>query len=119
MREFDIRTVGRHWTDEEMASLHDDLPGRLEILNGLLCFDEDQRLLLLGALLEHVGTERAVRVGPLSAWKAAVAQREEDLAWDSMPAVGVERFWLPAHQRLPFKKRLKLKQLVKKRGRRC
>jgi hypothetical protein len=117
MREFDIRTVGRRWTAEEMAQLHDELPGRLEMANGMLCMDEDQRLLLLGALLEHVGTERAVRLGSLSVWKSAVAQREEDQAWDSMPAVGAERFWLPAYQRLPFKKRLELKPLVKRRRR--
>ena len=33
-------------------------------------------VLLLGALLEHVGTEKAVRLGPLDAWQAAVAQRQ-------------------------------------------
>jgi hypothetical protein len=27
-------------------------------------------------LLEHVGTEKAVRLGPLDAWQAAVAQRQ-------------------------------------------
>jgi hypothetical protein len=92
MRTFDIRTVGRRWTAEEVRVIHDELPGRLEMANGMLCLDEEQRLLLLGALLEHVGTERAVRLGPLGAWKQAIAQREEDLAWDTMPAVGAERF---------------------------
>lgn len=117
MRTFDIRTVGRRWTDEEAAVLHDELPGRLEMVNGMLCLDEEQRLLLLGALLEHVGTERAVRLGPFRSWKQAIGQREEDLAWDNMPAVGAEQFWLPAYQRIPFKKRLALKPLVKKRRR--
>ena len=117
MREFDIRTVGRRWTAEEIEAFHDELPGRLEVVRGMLCLDEDQRLLLLGALLEHVGTERAVRLGPWSAWRAAVAQRAEDQDWDNMPAVGAERFWLPAYQRLPFKKRLELKSLAKRRRR--
>lgn len=91
MRKFDIRTVGRHWTADEMQQHHDELPARLEMMNGMLCLDDEQRLTLLGALLEHVGTERAVRLGDLNVWKAAVAQREEDQAWDNMPAVGGEQ----------------------------
>lgn len=39
----------------------------------------------------------------------------EDRAWDSMPAVGAERFWEPAQARLSLKKRLALKQLMGKR----
>ncbi len=35
MREFDIRTVGRHWSAEETTLLHDDLPGHLEMVNGM------------------------------------------------------------------------------------
>ena len=35
-------------------------------------------MLLLGALLEHVGTARAVQLGPLQAWQNAVAMRTED-----------------------------------------
>lgn len=76
MRDFDIRTEGRRWTAQEVDEPHDGLPGRLEVVHGMLCFDDEQRLLLLGALLEHVGTEKAVRLGPLDAWKAAVAQRQ-------------------------------------------
>ena len=118
MRQFDIRTVGRSWTKQEMLELHDELPGRLEMVGGKLCLDDEQRMLLLGALLEHVGTERAVRLGAFAAWRAAIAQRQEDEDWNNMPAVGAERFWLPSNQRLSFKKRLELKPLVKRRGRR-
>lgn len=117
MRAFDIRTVGRRWTAEEATVLHDELPRRLEMVNGMLCLDEEQRMLLLGALLEQVGTERAVRLGSIRSWKQAICQRAEDLAWDNMPAVGAEQFWLPAYQRIPFKKRLALKSPVKKRRR--
>lgn len=117
MKDLDIRVLARSWTADEM-SRHDDLPGRLEMVGGKLCLDDEQRLLLLGALLEHVGTSRAVMLGPLSAWKTAIAQRQEEEDWDSMPAVGVEQFWKPAYQRLSFRKRLELKPLVKKRARR-
>ena len=42
---------------------------------------------------------------------------DEDRAWDSMPAVGAERFWEPAQARLSLKKRLALKQLMRVRSR--
>lgn len=111
----DIRVEGRSWSPEEMQR-HDDLPGRLDMWAGKLCRDESERLLLLGALLEHVGTARAVRLGPFQAWVDAVAQRQEDLGWDRMPAVGVEQFWRPATLRLSCRMRMELKATMKKRG---
>lgn len=79
MDDFDIRLIGRNWTADEMAR-HEDLPGRLEMVDGKLCLDEEQRLTLLGVLLEHIGTARAVSLGPLQAWVAAVEQRK-DVVW--------------------------------------
>lgn len=89
---------------------HDELPGRLDLIRGQLCLDEDQRLLLLGALLEHVGTSRAVQLGPLEAWVSAIEERKEDEAWEKMPAVGAEQFWKASAWRMPFKKLLAMKQ---------
>jgi hypothetical protein len=57
-----------------------------------------------------------VSLGRLASWVTAVEQRKEDQAWDEMPAVGAERFWLPEH--MPFRKKLQLKGLVKTRRRR-
>lgn len=99
-------------------SRHDDLPGRLEMFEGRLGLDEAQRLVLLGAMLEHVGTACAVRLGAFQSWVDAVEQRREDLAWDRMPAVGAEQFWRPATQRLSFRQRLELKADMKLRRRR-
>lgn len=119
MNDLDIRLMGRRWTADEMVR-HDDLPGRLDLINGKLCLDDEQRMLLLGALLEHVGTAGAVSLGRLAPWIEAVEQRKEDQAWDSMPAVGAERFWVPQH--VSFRKRLQLKECwmarLNKRGRR-
>lgn len=115
--DFDIRLIGRNWTADEMAR-RGDLPGRLEMVDGKLCLDEEQRLTLLGVLLEHIGTARAVSLGPLQAWVAAVEQRKEDVAWDSMPAVGVEQFWRPATLRLSFGKRLEIKADMGRRRKR-
>lgn len=95
MRNHDIRLEPRCWTGDELDR-HDDQSGRLEIVRGRLCLNEEQRLLLLCALLEHVGTARAVQMGPLKALATAIAEREALEAWDNMPAVVREQFWRPA-----------------------
>lgn len=61
MDDLDIRLWGRSWRTDEM-SRHDDLTGRLEMWEGKLCLDEEQRCVLLGALLEHVGTACALKL---------------------------------------------------------
>lgn len=43
---------------------------------------------------------------------------DEDRAWDSMPAVGAERFWEPAQQRLSLARRIELRKLLPNRSRR-
>jgi len=60
--ELDIRLHGRSWVSKEFGR-HDELPGTLELIAGKLCSIDEERLLLLGALLEHVGTARAVQLG--------------------------------------------------------
>ena len=40
---------------------------------GRLFWDDEQRLLLLGLLLENVGVDRAIRLGDPSVWRAAIA----------------------------------------------
>lgn len=73
--EHDVRGEGRRWTATEMHR-HDELPGRLEIVGGKLCLNEQERLVLLVALLKHVGANAAVQIGPLKVWQEAVALRE-------------------------------------------
>ena len=43
---------------------------------------------------------------------------DEDRSWDSMPAVGAERSWEPAQQRLSLAKRIELRKLLPNRSRR-
>lgn len=80
MKNSDIRLEGRPCMSDELVSRHDELPSRLEMVHGKLCVDEARQMLLLEALLEHVGTARAVTLGPLEAWTAAVGQRRQDEA---------------------------------------
>jgi hypothetical protein len=44
---------------------------------------------------------------------AVIELTDEDRAWDSMPAVGRERFWEPSKARLSFKQCLALKALLR------
>ena len=40
---------------------------------GRMFFDDEERLLLLGLLLENVGVDAAVQLGDPKVWRAAVA----------------------------------------------
>lgn len=114
----DIRLDGRRWGPEELER-HDELPGRLELVRGQLCLDEAQRLLLLSALLEHVGTALAVRLGPIEPWIKAIELRKDDEAWANTATVGCEQFWRPATQRLAFKDKLAMKRELHARRRKA
>ena len=71
---WDIRAAGRDWSSEEVASRWALTPERIELINGrLFCSDED-RLNMLGLLLESVGADQAVRLGNPDVWRAAVAR---------------------------------------------
>lgn len=69
---YDIRLEGRAWAQGEAFTRHAELPAKVEMIRGRLFLSEDDRMVVLAALLEHVGTEAAVRLGDPEAWKAAV-----------------------------------------------
>lgn len=69
---WDIRREGRAWGAEAMAR-YELTPEKLEMNRGKLLWDEEDRVLLLGLLLENVGADRAVRLGDPAVWRAAVA----------------------------------------------
>ena len=70
---WDIRRNGRAWSDDEAEDRWQLTPEKFEMMDGRLFFDDEQRLLLLGLLLENVGADAAVRLGDPKAWRAAVA----------------------------------------------
>jgi len=67
------RREGRAWEDDEAGERWQLTPEKFEMDDGRLFFDDEQRLLLLGLLLENVGADAAVRLGDPSVWRAAVA----------------------------------------------
>lgn len=69
---WDIRREGHAWEGSEAMQRYDLTPEKLEMIHGKLLWEEDDRVKLLGLLLENVGADRAVRLGDPAVWRAAV-----------------------------------------------
>lgn len=69
---WDIRREGRAWRREEARQRFELTPEKLEMIDGKILWDDDQRVQLLGLLLENLGADRAVRLGDPAVWRAAV-----------------------------------------------
>ncbi|MBI2767086.1 MAG: hypothetical protein HYX53_14405 [Chloroflexi bacterium] len=70
---FDIRREGRGWHGDEFEKSYWAMPEKMEATDGKLYYDEEERLKMLGALLENIGVDRAIRFGDPAVWKAAIA----------------------------------------------
>ena len=73
MTDWDIRAEGRAWHSEAMGR-YALAPEKLEMIDGKLLYDDEERLRLLALLLENVGADAAVRLGDPGVWRAAVAR---------------------------------------------
>lgn len=73
--DWDIRREGRRWTKEEAERRIYQAPEKIEFAGGIFG-SEDQRLTVLGMLLENLGIDKAIRFGKLDDWKAAIADLE-------------------------------------------
>ena len=71
---WNIGIEGRAWAGLEAKQRHDALPARLEVIGGKLLWSDEERLVLLAALLENVGALKAVELGDPQVWRAAVAR---------------------------------------------
>jgi hypothetical protein len=49
-------------------------PEKIEMVKGRLFWSDEDRLTMLGLLLENIGADAAVRLGDPAVWKAAVAE---------------------------------------------
>lgn len=54
--------AGRKWSSSELLAKIDQLPFKLEVVEGRLFWDDAQRLRVLAALLEHLGLDAAQQV---------------------------------------------------------
>lgn len=73
---WDIRREGHRWNAREAGERYDLTPEKIEMIDGRLFWDEEQRLVMLGLLLENVGIDAAMRLGDPAMWREAVAQLE-------------------------------------------
>lgn len=73
MATWDIRRAGYAWGGEAM-SRYSQTPEKTEMIAGKLYGTEEERLTMLGLLLENVGADQAVRLGNPDVWRAAVAE---------------------------------------------
>ena len=71
---WDIRSDGRAWAGNEAMERYALTPEKIEMIGGKLLWDDEDRLALLGLLLENVGADAAVRLGDPAVWRAAVAR---------------------------------------------
>lgn len=71
--DWDIRREGRAWQGREAMARYELTPEKLEMSEGKLLWYDQDRVKLLGLLLENVGADRAVRLGNPAVWRAAVA----------------------------------------------
>ena len=73
---WDIRRAGRAWR-EEAHDRYQLTPDKFEMWQGKLFWTDQERLLLLGLLLENVGADAAVRLGDPKVWREAVSALDE------------------------------------------
>ena len=71
---WDIRNQARAWGKDEAWERFILKPEKIEMVGGKLLNSDDERLLLLGLLLENVGADRAVQLGDPEVWRTAVAK---------------------------------------------
>jgi hypothetical protein len=69
---WDIRREGHAWGAEALDRL-ELAPEKLEMTAGKLYWDDEERLTMLGLLLENVGIDKAIRLGDPRLWREAIA----------------------------------------------
>jgi len=75
-RDFRIGQKPRKWEAEESEQRMYLAPEKIDFVGGIFAGDRERQL-VLGMLLELMGTDAAVEYGRLDDWKAAVADREQ------------------------------------------
>ena len=71
---WDIRAGARSWRGEEAISRYVMIERKIEMVDGKLFDDTENRETLLCLLLENVGADRVVQFGNPDVWRAAVAK---------------------------------------------
>ena len=70
---WEITRQGRAWRSSEAIKRFHLAPEKIEMCDGKLFWDDEQRLTMLGLVLENIGLDQAVKLGDPALWHAAVA----------------------------------------------
>ena len=71
---WEFQGAGRAWNHDEINSRYEECPARIELVYGKLFWCDEDRLILLGMLLENVGLDCAVKLGDPNMWREAVGK---------------------------------------------
>lgn len=72
MLAWNIGVEGRKWNAEEVRARAEFIPPRIEVIDGMMLWSDEERIQLLAMLLENVGTQAAVKLGSPEVWKQAL-----------------------------------------------
>jgi len=79
--EFNIQRQGRKWSRAESEQKYHELcPEKIELIEGKMFWNDEQRLNMLALLLENVGMDAAVSLGDPAIWRQAIDERMKSLA---------------------------------------
>jgi hypothetical protein len=70
--DWNIRRRGRAWR-KEATTRYELTPEKIEMVDGKLFWSDQDRLMMLGLLLENVGIDRALQLGDPQVWREAIA----------------------------------------------
>jgi hypothetical protein len=70
---WNIRREGRAWNRDEWQNRRELCPEKIEMIQLKLLWSDEQRIAMLGLLLENLGVDHAVRLGDPKVWRDAIA----------------------------------------------
>jgi hypothetical protein len=76
--QWDIRREPRRWSDDEIRSRLELTPEHFEVFDGEMLSTEEDRVNLLGIMLEQVGIDAALRLAPKELWREALDAYEQE-----------------------------------------
>lgn len=76
--DWDIRREGRSWDADEAWPRLELVPEKVKMTDGKLYWTDEERLTMLGLLLENVGIDKAIRLGDPKMWREAIATLDSE-----------------------------------------
>jgi hypothetical protein len=75
---WNIQREGRAWTGEELRTKPYLGPDKMELIEGKLFWDDEQRLFVVAMMLENLGVDKVIRLGDPKVWREALDALEQE-----------------------------------------